>query len=130
MPRWRPSTPAQPGPAGRTSSNLTYHRVCISYLIFSVQCWPRRPRGSSCRSRRPDSSRQLRARQHLPSHGGHPGVILSAVFRAGNEPSRSFRSAWGRPTNTMQTQLTFPHDLCHRPNYMYTFCASMPNGPI
>ena len=29
MPRWRPSTPAQPGPAGRTSSNLTYHRVFI-----------------------------------------------------------------------------------------------------
>ena len=35
MPRWRPSTPAQPGPAGRTSSNLTSHLVFISYLILS-----------------------------------------------------------------------------------------------
>ena len=31
MPRWRPSTPAQPGPAGRTS-NFTSYRVFISYL--------------------------------------------------------------------------------------------------
>ena len=32
MPRWRPSTPAQPGPAGRTS-NFTSYRVFISSLF-------------------------------------------------------------------------------------------------
>ena len=36
MPRWRPSTPAQPGPAGRTSSNLTYHPVFISSSLSSA----------------------------------------------------------------------------------------------
>ena len=36
MPRWRPSTPAQPGPAGRTSSNITSNCVFISSSLSSA----------------------------------------------------------------------------------------------
>ena len=74
--------PQHPSTARASRSHIIqpYISPCLHHLIFSVQCWPRRPRGSSCRSRRPDSSRQLRARQHLPSHGGNPGVRYSVQW--------------------------------------------------